>query len=116
VREAYGEFKNTRPNNWHLSKCSCYTFALLGHMQPKLIICLGIVASMFIAGFYFDDYKQKIIWNRGKVYQWRRYIILPIYHPSAHFHKKSNKEENYQYIANNISWIHAALQNLKLVV
>lgn len=113
VKYENGKIRNDKPNIISIKSCTEYTLELLQYMKPKLIIALGVVATNFIAEL---DRGLADNVTRGCICIGNSYAILPLFHPSAHFHRKSNKEDNYRFIDDNRNWINYTLQSNKLAV
>ncbi len=56
-------------------------------IKPKLVVTLG----RFSLNYFFPDLKISIV--QGKILDYKKFKVLPVFHPAAAFRKKDNLEE-----------------------
>lgn len=69
---------NRLPNNLEIAACRGYLEAQIRINRPKLIVCLGALATQTLV-----DPKARITQVRGKWFVRKDIMIMPTYHPAA---------------------------------
>ncbi len=77
---------NRLPNPNEIALCRGYLEAQIRLIKPKLIICLGALATQTVV-----DNKAKITIVRGKWFTRQGIMIMPTYHPAALLRNESLK-------------------------
>lgn len=77
---------NRLPNPNEIAVCRGYLEAQIRLLQPKIIICLGALATQTVV-----DNKAKITLVRGRWFTRQGIMIMPTYHPAALLRNESLK-------------------------
>lgn len=78
---------NRNPNDNEAEMCINFLRRQVAIIHPKMIVCLGAVASRYIIG---KDVKLSRI--RGEFIERKGYSIFPTYHPAALLHNPGLKQ------------------------
>lgn len=69
---------NRDPKPDEMATCRPWLDAKLAHLDPKVVVTLGNVATRTLLGR-----REGITQLRGRVYPWEGRMVIPTYHPSA---------------------------------
>lgn len=73
--------RNTPPTKGEISNCSLYLSLVINLIQPQYIVTLG--KSALDALNMMEKHSINLRCDVGKVFKWRNYSVLPMYHPGA---------------------------------
>ncbi len=82
---------NRTPNSEEVESCFPYLFAQIEAIQPKLIVCLGLVAARNLLHI---EYKLGDF--RGKIFQFNGIDVVVTYHPAAILRNPNLKPDTWE--------------------
>lgn len=97
---------NRNPNDDEAAACLPYLRAQVALVKPKVIVCLGAVASKYIY-----DPKIRITRDRGEWKQSKGVYIIPTYHPAALLRDPAKKRASWE----DFQSVRAKLEELELL-
>ena len=84
---------NRKPTRIESQNCSRFLRRQLEVLNPRIIATLGSVALEALKTIQYHEFNLKI--NAGKVLQWNKRLLVPLYHPSPQVlasHRRFNEQ------------------------